>query len=122
MHRTLALLFAVVALAVAAGKTYTITLNRPTTAGATELKAGEHQLRLVDGNAFIIDGKPDTRTPVKVETVNEKFSHTSVILYVGSGKTRITEVSLAGSNTKLVVAEPGVGAGSGANGATGANN
>jgi hypothetical protein len=122
MHRTLALLFAAVALAVAAGKTYTFTLYDPAMAGATELKPGEHSLQIVDGNAFIVDGKPATRTPVKVETANEKFSRTSILVNTGGGKRRIEEISLGGSNTKLVVAMPAADAGAGSSSAAGASN
>jgi len=122
MHRTLALLFAVVALAVAAGKTYTFRLNEPAVVGATELKPGEHTLQIVDRNAFIIDGKPATRTPVKVETANEKFLRTSVIINTGGAKARIEEISLGGSNTKLVVASPAADAGAGSGTAAGASN
>jgi hypothetical protein len=122
MHRTLPLFFAVVTLAVCAGKTYNFTLQNPTVAGATELKPGAHTLQLVDGNAFVVDGKAETRTPVKVETVNEKYSQTSVRIDSEGGKARILEVRLGGSKTRLVVAAPGTVAGSGSNGGSGASN
>jgi hypothetical protein len=120
MHRTLPLFFAAVALAVCAGKTYTITLHSPAVAGATELKPGEHTVQLVDGNAIVIDGKTDTRTPVKVETANRKFDETSVRIDSDGGKAHIREIRLGGSTTRLVVAES-VSA-SGASGAAGASN
>jgi len=121
MHRTLPLFFAAVTLAVCAGKTYTFTLFQPTMVGATELKPGEHRLQL-DGNAFVIDGKAATRTPVKVETVNEKYNQTSVRIDSGGGKARIEEVRLGGSNTRLVVSAPGAGGGAGSSGVSGASN
>jgi hypothetical protein len=105
------LFFAAVALAVCAGKTYTITLYNPATVGNTELKPGDYKVELVDQNAVIINGKTDTRTPVKVETVKEKFAQTSVRTTVSDGKTRVQEIRLGGTNTKLVVTEPSTNAG-----------
>lgn len=119
MKRILPLFFAAVAIAVCAGKTYTFTLLHPTVVGATELKPGEHRLQL-DGNAFIVDGKPGTRTQVKVETANEKFNQTAVRVDTAGDKARIQEIRLGGSSTRLVV-ESGAG-GAGSSGATGATN
>jgi hypothetical protein len=122
MHRTLPLFFAVAALAFCAGKTYTFTLLQPAVVGTTELKPGEHRLML-DGNIFVVDGKADTRTTVKVETVSEKFNQTSVRTDSSGGKPRIQEIRLGGSSTKLVVAESGSGssAGAGSGGSSGVN-
>jgi hypothetical protein len=110
MHRTLPLFFAVVALAVCAGKSYTITLFSPATVGNNELKAGEYRVQIVDQNALVIDGKGDTRTAVKVETVKEKFSNTSVRIDTTDGKARVQEIRLGGTNTKLVIAAPSTNA------------
>jgi hypothetical protein len=112
MKRIFALFFAAATLAFCAGKTYTFTLLQPAVVGATELKPGEHRLML-DGNIFVVDGKAATRTTVKVETVNEKFNQTSVRTGSDGGKSRIQEIRLGGSNTKLVVAESGAGSGAG---------
>ncbi len=122
MQRIFPLFLAAAAIAVCAGKTYTITLNEPAVAGATELKAGEHRVQLVDGNAVIIDGKAGSRTPVKVETAGDKYSETTVRLDSEGGKARIREIRLGGSNTKLVIGESGAGAGPVASGANGVTN
>jgi len=107
MHRTLALFLTVVALGVCAGKTYTMKLQSPAVVGNTELKAGEYTVQLVDQNTVVIDGKASTRTPVKVETVKEKFDRTSVRVDTSAGKARVLEIRLGGTTTKLVVADAG---------------
>ena len=112
MQRILALMLAAAAIAVCAGKTYTITLHQPALAGSTELKAGDHRVQLVDGNAVVIDGKAAVRVPVKVETAGEKYAETTVRIEGGEGKARLMEIRLGGSTTKLVLGASGDKAGS----------
>lgn len=111
MYRTIALFFAVVALAVCAGKTYTITLHGPATVGSTELQAGEHKVTLLDQNTVTIDGKQNSKTAVKVETAKNKFDRTSVRLNIVDGKSRVQEIQFGGTNTKLVISDSGTNAG-----------
>jgi hypothetical protein len=111
MYRSIALFFAVVALAVCAGKTYTITLLGPATVGSTDLKAGEHRVTMLDQNTVVIDGKADSKTTVKVETAKDKYDRTSIRVNTGDGKSRVQEIRLGGTATKLVIADPGANAG-----------
>lgn len=110
MHRTLPLFFAVVALAICAGKTYTVKFFSPTTVGNTELKPGEYKVEIVDQNSIVLHGKGDTRTAVRTETVKEKFGDTAIRVDNADGKARLQEIRLGGTNTKLVIAEPAVNA------------
>jgi hypothetical protein len=105
MHRRIALFFALVALALAAGKTYTITTYTTVTLGKTELKAGSYKLRMLDGNSVEIDGKPNSKTAVRVETEKNKFGDTSLRMSTEGGKERVTEIRLGGTNTKLVIGD-----------------
>jgi hypothetical protein len=111
MKRIFLLFFVVVAVGICAGKTYTVTLYNPAVVGNTELKAGAYKITVVDQNAMIINGKADTRTPVRVETMKEKYHQTSVRVNNSDGKSRVEEIRLGGTNMKLVVSEPSTNAG-----------
>ena len=114
MQRIVAFVVAVAALAafaVAAGKSYTITLFSPAVVGATELKPGDYTVKMVDANTIMIDGKAETRSTVKVETVKDKFAKTSIRVVDSDGKQHVQEIRLDGTNTKLVLGEPSTNAG-----------
>src|SRR5215472_271222 len=104
MYRKLVLCFAVAALAIASakGKSYKVTLYFPAMLGATELKAGEYQVELMDQKAVIRNGKIEGEAPVKVETNGTKYDTTVVRFQNGDGKMHIHEIRLGGTNTKLI--------------------
>jgi len=77
----------------------------PHTLGGTELKAGEYQVELVDQKAVITKGKVRAESPVTVASADEKFSRTTVVFSDSNGKSKIHEIRLGGTTTKLVFAE-----------------
>ena len=97
--------FAVLALAIASAKSYTINLFEPAKVGNTELKAGEYRVEVVDQKAVIRNGKIESEVPVKVETAPNKFSTTSVVYGEENGMRMVREIHLGGTNTKLVLSE-----------------
>jgi hypothetical protein len=105
MKRTLLLSFALVGLAIANGKSYTVKLYQPAMAGNTQLKPGEYRLEVVDQRAVLRNGKIDSQTPVRVESNDVKYSSTTVRFSNADGKMHIQEVHLGGTKTKLVFAE-----------------
>ena len=105
MKRKLLLSFAVIGLAVASAKTYTMSLFQAVDLGGTELKAGEYRVELVDQKAVISSGKVRKEAAVKVETNGSKYGNTSVVLANEGGKMRIQEIHLGGTSTKLVINE-----------------
>ena len=114
MRRIGTLVFAVAALAamaVAAGKSYTISLFEPTVVGNTELKPGDYTLKMVDAMTIMIDGKADTKATVKVETGKDKYARTTVRVVESEGKSHVQEIRLGGTNTKLIFSEPGTASG-----------
>jgi hypothetical protein len=88
-------------MALAAGKSYTVTLYGPAMVGTTELKAGEYRVEVDNDKAVIKAGKLSKEATVKVEAVDSKFTSTSVRLGAGE-KPQIQEIRLGGTNTKLV--------------------
>ena len=92
--------------AAAANKSYTLTLFEPATIGGTELKPGSYKVEIGDQKAVIHNGKATSEVPVKVETNNgSKYSTTSVKINHENGQSRVEEIHLGGTNTRLVLNE-----------------
>jgi hypothetical protein len=94
--------FAFVALAIANAKSYSVTLSRDMTVGNTELKAGEYRLEVVGDKAILTKGKIQAEAPAKLESTAEEFRTTTLRVQEEGGKTRISEIRLAGTKTKVV--------------------
>jgi len=105
MMRKVVFSFAVLGLALASAKSYQMTLSTPVVAGNTELKAGNYEVSVSGQNAVIKGWKSESRTPVRVETVDTKFEATSVKYKLEGGKKQIQEIQLGDSKTKLVFVE-----------------
>jgi len=93
--------FAFAAMALAAGKTYSVKLYEPAMIGNTELKAGEYRVEVTDQKAILKIGKVEKEADVKVESSDAKYSNTTVRLSRGA-KPQIQEIRLGGTRTKLV--------------------
>jgi len=97
--------FAVLGLALASAKSYTMNLFEPALAGSTELKAGEYQVSVDGQNAVIRSGKTTSQVPAKIEAADTKYDNTSVKYVVSGGKKQIQEIHLGGTKTKIVFTE-----------------
>ncbi len=91
------------AVGVAGPKTYDVSLDRSTTAGAIQLAPGEYGLKLEGPNAVFTETQ--TRrvftVPVKVENSNKKYNATAVETVKQGNTDKITDIELGGSKTKL---------------------
>jgi hypothetical protein len=108
MKRVVVFLCAILSFGLAAwasGKSYPVTLHDAVIAGGTELSPGDYKLEVASDKAVLRKGKVSTEAPVKVETGNEKYEVTQVVLTRADGKAHIREIHLAGTNTTLVFAE-----------------
>jgi hypothetical protein len=94
--------FAILALAVASAKTFSVTLFQASTVAGKELKPGDYRLRLDGNKAVITNGNQSAASQVKVETGDSKYSSTSVRYANAEGKFRIQEIRLGGTKMKLV--------------------
>lgn len=101
MKKLLVSAIAFAGMALAAGKSYTITLYSPAMVGNTELKAGEYRVEVDNDKAIIKNGRTQKEAPVKVETAGSKYDRTTVRLSAGE-KPQIQEIRLGGTTTKLV--------------------
>ncbi len=88
----------IVALGIASAASYEVTITSPTWAGATQLKPGVYKLAVQGSNAVFTSGKTVVEAPVSVEKGDRKVSSTEV----SSADSKIKEIRLAGSDTKLV--------------------
>ncbi len=102
MKTRLLVLFAFAGLAIASAKSYTVTLGQPAVLGATQLQPGDYKVEVVGDKAVVRNGKIDAEAPVKVETNNTKYPYSSMRLTQEGDRTRISEIRLGGTNTKLV--------------------
>jgi hypothetical protein len=102
MIRKAALLFIAAGLAIAGARTYTVSLFEKAMFGTTELTPGEYKVEVSDQKAIIRQGKLQSESPVKVEENASKFDATTVRYNHDGGKTRIEEIRLGGTKTKLV--------------------
>ncbi len=103
MTKRFLFVFAILALAVASAKTYSVTLFQDSVLAGTELKAGDYRIDLTDSKIVVKGGKQVVESAVKVEKSDTKYSATTVRYANGEGKYRIQEIRLGGTNLKLVV-------------------
>jgi len=85
------------ALASAAGN-YNVVLAQPAWAGNTQLKAGAYKVEVQGNTAVFTSGKTKVEAPVTIEKNNHKVSSTEV----ETSDSKIIEIRLAGTATKLV--------------------
>jgi hypothetical protein len=106
MKKQFAILLAVAGLAMAAMKSYPVTLYSPAKVNGKELKAGDYKLEIDGDKAVLRSGKTQVESPVKVETGDTKFRSTSVRLG-GEDQKQLEEIRLGGTRTKLVFGAKG---------------
>lgn len=99
--------FATLAVAAASAATYHVRLLEDSMVNGTELKAGDYKVDVLDkdNKAIFHKGKQTTEAKVKVETANDKFSKTTVRYDNGDGKMKLQQLSIGGSNFRLIFSE-----------------
>lgn len=101
--KRLLLAFAVLGLSLASAKTYRLNLSEPATVAGTELKAGDYKVEWKQETVVISNGRQSATASVKVEEADTKFGGTSLRLDNSNGKSRIQEIRLGGTRTKLIL-------------------
>jgi len=109
MIKKIVLMLALLALVASAGTVpvgghFRITLDRPAVVKGTVLKAGDYKLTLGAEKITIVsdNGKVQVEAPVKVESVEKKFSDTVIGYSSENGKDSIYEIRVGGTTTKVV--------------------
>ncbi len=77
---------------------YNLKLDTPAWAGETQLKAGSYKIEMVGDKAVFTMGKTVVQVPATVAKGEQKYSLTSY----QSKDSKIQEIHLGGTNTKLV--------------------
>jgi hypothetical protein len=101
------LLFSTLALMVAsaAENTYHFTLQEPASVNGTALQPGDYKIQVQGDKAILKYGKKTViEAPAKLETADHKYSDTSVDLDSANSKTRISEIHIGGTKTRIVFA------------------
>ncbi len=95
--------FSVAALAMAsAAETYHVKLLRPTVLNGAALKAGDYSVMVAGDKAVFQQGKQKAETPVRVKKDGTKYESTIFKFDNSGGIMHLTEIRLAGTNTRLV--------------------
>jgi hypothetical protein len=94
--------FALASLAFAGGKTYSVTLSKPSKVGSLQLVAGTYSVKVDGSNAIFTDSKRHTfTTAIKVETGAKKFEYTAVDSTDSGANELVHSITLGGSVTKI---------------------
>ena len=107
-----ALTFTVLAMgALAQAETYHVTLLKPSVIGGTELKPGDYRVDVNNDKAVISHGKQSVEAKVKTETVDKKYSSTTIRYEMQGEKYKVQAIGIGGTKTKLVIEDGGTAAG-----------
>jgi hypothetical protein len=103
MKKTLLIgVFAIASLAFAGGKTYNVTLSKPSKVGSLQLVAGNYELKVDGSSAVFIDAKHHSfTTAIKTESGPKKFQFTAVDSTDSNGTELVHSITLGGSVTKI---------------------
>jgi hypothetical protein len=103
MKLKLAIAFAVLGMSFASAKSFQITLNAPTQAGTLDLQPGQYDVSLSGTTVKFtqVNSGKSVATNATVENAEKKFQNTTVDSTDVSGKTKIQEIDLAGTVTKV---------------------
>ncbi|MBI4890455.1 MAG: hypothetical protein HY821_07495 [Acidobacteria bacterium] len=95
-------LFLTIAMVCASAASYSVTLFQPSQVGGKDLKPGEYKLTVDKDKAIISQGKDKVEAQVKLESADTKYSTTTVRYADENGKSKVQEIRLGGTNTKVV--------------------
>jgi hypothetical protein len=95
-----------------ASDTYHVTLLKPSMIGGQELKPGDYKVEVNNDTAVISHGKQSVETKVKSESVDKKYSSTTVRYEIQGDKYKVQAIGIGGTKTKLVIQDgtPAAGA------------
>src|SRR6185312_3650254 len=92
--------------AFASGKSYEVTISKPSKAGSVQLVHGTYKLKVDGDKAIFTDAKHhDFRTQVKVQNAPKKFQYTAVDSTETGGTDLVHSITLGGSTTKVEFGE-----------------
>jgi len=106
---TLTLATLALAVASAASSHYGLTLSTAQWVGDKQLKPGDYKVEITGDKAVFKSGKTVVEVPATVQKSDQKYLHTSY----ASVDSKITEIDLGGTTTKVVFGSPTAGTAAG---------
>jgi len=98
------LAFGAFALAVAsAASTYTVTLTDVTYVNGSALKPGDYKMQIAGDKITLKSGKTVVEVPAKVQDAAQKFDGTALKFENANGATKLQEIWVGGTHTKIVL-------------------
>ena len=96
-------IFALVCVSVVSAKTYNFKVTLASQVGNTQLKPGDYSLK-VDGTQVVLKDYAGHRIDISttLETADQKFNETAVVIANADGTNRIQWIQLGGSNTRVM--------------------
>lgn len=86
---------------VASAKSYWVTLTAPTKVGANQLKAGEHEFKLVGTKVTFSEGSKSFTVDVKVQQASKKYDSTAAETMSEGGVDKLQAINLGDSTTRI---------------------
>jgi hypothetical protein len=104
MKIKLGILFAVIGLSLASAKSYDVTFSTPSKAGSADLEAGDYKVAVAGTKVTFTAVKTgkSVETEATVQAAQKKFPATLVDADSASGATKIHEIDLGGTTTKVM--------------------
>jgi hypothetical protein len=106
---TVSLATLALAVASAASSHYNLTLDSAQWVGDKQLKAGDYKVEISGDKAVFKSGKTVVEVPATLQTNGQKYMHTSY----ASVDSKIKEIDLGGTNTKIMLGSASSGADAG---------
>lgn len=95
---------ATVALGIAsAASSYSVKISESMSIGSTQLKAGEYKVEMVGDKAVFKLGKSMVEVPATLGKGDQKYAYTEIL----STNSKITEIDLGGTTTKILFSPAG---------------
>ena len=88
-----------------AASSYHVRIADPTWVGQTQLKPGEYDVKVEGDKVSFKQGKNVVEAAVKVETNTAKFSETQLNIRTVNGQSKLEELDLGGTNSKVILTD-----------------
>lgn len=86
-----------------AASSYSVKLSDAVSIGGTQLKAGEYRVEMAGDKALFKMGKSVVEVPATLGKSDQKFTYTAVV----SANSKIVEIDLGGTTTKILFSPAG---------------
>lgn len=81
-----------------AASSYNVKFYAPVWVGETQLKPGDYKVEMQGDKAIFKSGKSTVEVPAKMEKSDKKYNFTSF----ATADSKVTEIDLGGTNTKIL--------------------